>query len=99
MARSRRIPEAVLNGVAAALRVLAHPQRLRLVELLMEGESPVGRLAERAGLPHAAVSQHLSMMKAHRLVASRRDGRRVLYRVEHPNAVGVIQCIRSHRLE
>lgn len=91
-----RIPFETLERVSAALRVLAHPLRLTLVELLESGELPVNQLVEQTGAAPNAVSQHLNMMKAHGLLASRRDGRRVLYRVAAPEAFSVIECIRAH---
>lgn len=93
---STMIPVQTLEAVARALRVLAHPVRLRLVELLLEEEIPVGELADRAGIaPHVA-SQHLNNLRAHGLLAARRDGKNVLYRVVGPEAVNVIECIRRH---
>jgi len=90
------IPLPVLERVSAALRVLAHPHRLKLVELLMKGERPVGELAERMGLAPNAVSQHLNIMKAYGILTSRRRGRSILYHVQNPEARNVIQCIRRY---
>jgi ArsR family transcriptional regulator, zinc-responsive transcriptional repressor len=90
------IPMETLEVVARALRVLAHPVRLKLVELLLDEEVPVGELADRVGIaPHVA-SQHLNNLRAHGLLAARRDGKSVLYRVVGPEAVNVIECIRRH---
>ncbi len=85
-----------LERVSGTLRVLAHPVRLKLVELLMAGEVPVHELAEAIDLAPAAVSQHLNLMKAHGVLTSRREGRLVLYRVVAPEAVTVLGCIRKH---
>lgn len=92
----RLISIETLEKVSGALRILAHPLRLRLVELLERGEVPVNQLAAWTDMAPSAVSQHLSMMKAHGLVSSRRDGRRVFYRVTGPEALVVIACIREH---
>jgi len=94
--KSPRIGAERLEMAARALRVLAHPSRLRIVEILMEGPIPVGELAEEIGLGQAAVSQHLNHMRAHGIVESERDGRQVFYEVVDPNALHVIQCIREH---
>lgn len=88
-----------MESVAAALRVLAHPVRLKLVELLLRHEEvSVGQLAEWVGLAPAATSQHLTTMKAFGLVDSKRDGKIVCYRVTSPEACNVIDCIRNHHL-
>ena len=86
----------VLERVSAALRVLSHPHRLKIVELLLTGEMPVGELADRLGLAPNAVSQHLNMMKAHGLLTCRREGRTILYQADNPDARNIINCIRKY---
>lgn len=86
----------VLEQAAAVLKVLAHPHRLKAIELLMNGRLSVGEIADELGLAPAAVSQHLNHMKAHRILAVERDGRTAYYRVINPNAANVIRCIRKH---
>lgn len=93
---SNSIPEAKLQRAADALRVLAHPQRLRMVEILLESPISVGELAERVDLAPAAVSQHLNNMRAHNLVEARREGRHVYYHVTGPSAITIIDCIRRN---
>ena len=88
------IPMGLLEQCADALRVLAHPHRLKLVELMMGERLSVGELADRTGLAANAVSQHLSQMKAHGILAVKRDGRTAYYRVVNPNAKNLIRCIR-----
>ncbi len=65
----------------ALLKALADPTRLRLVWALSRQELPVSRLAELAGAQVAAVSQHLARLREAGVVASRRDGTRVFYRL------------------
>lgn len=84
--------------MAAALRVLAHPYRLKAVELLMQADRTVGELADLLDIPHNACSQHLNLMRAHGLLTSRRDGSSVYYCVDNPSAVNVIKCIRKHQM-
>lgn len=62
-------------------RMLADPTRLRLLWLLQSGEAPVLELAERAGKPQAAVSQHLAKLRMARLVTTRRQGSQVFYQL------------------
>ena len=51
----------VLERVSAALRVLSHPHRLKIVELLLTGEMPVGELADRLGLAPNAVKKNVEL--------------------------------------
>ena len=92
----KRMPADLLERAAAALRVLAHPQRLRIVEILLERPVPVGKLAEELQAAPAAVSQHLSQMRAHGIVAPRRRGNLVFYEVINPNAVNLIGCLQRN---
>ena len=67
--------------LAEFLRALAHPRRIQILEELRSHERDVASLAKATGLAHSSVSQHLMVLRAHRVVAERRDGRRVCYRL------------------
>jgi DNA-binding transcriptional ArsR family regulator len=64
-----------------ALQVLAEPNRQAILELLREGERPVGELVGELGLSQPAVSKHLRVLKEAGLVEVRADAQRRLYRV------------------
>ncbi len=87
----------LLQRASEGLRVLAHPQRLKLVELLLTKPHSVGELAEVTDMAPAAVSQHLNHMRAHGLVTNRREGRRVFYEVTSPQPITLIECIRRNK--
>ena len=74
----------VSRELAELLGVLAHPHRLRIVEELRGGELDVGALKDLLEISQSGVSQHLALLRAHRLVAERREGRHVFYRLCHP---------------
>lgn len=65
---------------AGLFRVLGHPARVRILELLREGERSVGALQGELGLESGATSQHLSALRRVGLVDSRREGTSVYYR-------------------
>jgi DNA-binding transcriptional ArsR family regulator len=91
------IPMEVLEEAASAMRVLAHPHRLRICELLMHERVPVNEIARHLNIASNAVSQHLNMMKAHGILASERQGKTVYYRVADLRPVWMLQCIRNKR--
>jgi DNA-binding transcriptional ArsR family regulator len=68
-------------STGAVLEVLAEPQRRRILELLRDGERPVGDLVARIALTQPAVSKHLRVLKDAGLVDVRPDGQRRLYRL------------------
>jgi ArsR family transcriptional regulator len=69
---------------AALFRVLGHPARVRILELLRDGERSVGQLQAELELDSGSTSQHLAALRRVGVVESRRDGTSVLYRVEDP---------------
>jgi DNA-binding transcriptional ArsR family regulator len=66
----------------AVFRALADPTRRAIFESLTQGEAMVKDLTARFDVSQPAVSQHLAALKNAGLVSGRREGRRVLYRVE-----------------
>lgn len=71
--------QAVFASLAEIAQALGHSHRLELLEHLGQGERSVEELAARAGLSFANASRHLQILRRAALVATRRDGKRVLY--------------------
>jgi DNA-binding transcriptional ArsR family regulator len=88
-----------LREAAELLRLLGHPVRLRLLECLAEGETVVGDLAEAVGRPAHDVSQHLHRLRAKGVVARRRQGRSVRYRLRDRHVLGILAWIHQRRYE
>jgi DNA-binding transcriptional ArsR family regulator len=84
-----------LEEAAECLRTLAHPHRLRIVELLLRGRFTVGELAQACGLPSAMTSEHLRLMKDRGLLDSRREGRRTFYSIADPNLADIMACVEA----
>jgi DNA-binding transcriptional ArsR family regulator len=82
-----------LGEAAECLRILAHPHRLRMVQMLLQGDFPVGELAEACGLPSAMASEHLRLMQRCGFLTSEKDGRQVFYRVSEPHLKQIMGCI------
>ena len=94
--RTAQFDELDLAAVAECLRIVAHPVRLRLVDLLLAEDLTVGELAERLGAPQPVVSGHLRRLQAHRLLAPVRRGKNVYYHVTAGVLVDLCSCIHSH---
>jgi DNA-binding transcriptional ArsR family regulator len=84
-----------LEGAAECLRTLAHPHRLRMLQMLGQGAYSVGQLAEACGIPSAMASEHLRLMQRCGFLDSRRDGRHVYYEITEPHLAGILRCIES----
>jgi len=70
-----------IHLVAARLRLLGDPARLRILRELLRGECSVLELAERVGLQQPTVSKHLSALRSEGIVARRQEGLHSFYRV------------------
>ena len=84
----------VLERAAQLLRMLAHPHRLKIVEIIdREGAYSVSQIIEKVGLPQPSVSLHLNQMKRMDMLESTRHGREVFYRIKDPRVMSLINCI------
>lgn len=93
----------VSRELAELLKLLAHPDRLRLIEELRLGERDVGGIALALDLPATRISQHLAQLRSHRIVEDRREGRNHYYRLTHPGiAAWIVEALEfvevRHRL-
>jgi DNA-binding transcriptional ArsR family regulator len=68
-------------GPVMILQALAEPNRQAIVELLRDGERPVGELVEQLNLSQPAVSKHLRVLKEAGVVEARVDAQRRVYRI------------------
>lgn len=74
----------VAKELSEIFKLVAHPDRIRLIEELRIAERDVNTLADKLDLPGPRVSQHLALLRAHRLVEERRDGRHHFYHLTQP---------------
>ena len=84
---------------AECLKTLAHPVRLRMVQLLLDGRYTVGELAEDCEIPDNVASEHLRLMQRCGFFTSEREGRRVYYQVAEPHLANIMDCIESRFLQ
>ncbi len=89
------ISDEKLSQAADCLRVMAHPVRLKLVNLLMQGEFSVSELSEMCNCSANQTCEHLRLMKSCGFLSSERDGRRVFYKVISPRLPKLLECISS----
>lgn len=81
---------------AAMLRTLGNEQRLLLLCLLIEhGEMSVGQMQAQVDLSQSALSQHLARMRDDGLVAARREGQSVYYRIDDPRVETLVAALKS----
>ena len=91
----RLFPIESLEEAAGCLRVMAHPVRLRIVDILMQGEFPVNEIAGMCELPPHQACEHLRLLKGHGLLDSTRSGRMVFYKIANPRLPRLLECLKS----
>ena len=80
---------------AAFFKALAHPVRIRILELLAQGELNVQELQEALGLEQPVVSQHLSVLRTSNIVIGRKSGASVRYSVRDPLVADLLAVARQ----
>jgi DNA-binding transcriptional ArsR family regulator len=83
---------------ASVFQVLGEPRRLEILELLRDGERPVGELVEHLGTSQPAVSKHLRILRDAGLVDVRSDAQRRLYRIRPEPLAELDDWLASYRV-
>ena len=88
--------DALRKFKAGIFKVLAHPTRIQIIEVLREGECSVGEILQTIKVEPANLSQHLSVLRLRRLVTTRKEGNQVLYSLSDPLLAEVLQAMRKY---
>jgi len=88
-------PHPVYRLKADFFRLLGHPVRVRVLELLRDGERTVGDLQAALELDSGGTSQHLTAMRRQGILESRKDGAKVYYRVKDPRIFQLLATARE----
>ena len=83
------------ESVSGLLKAIAHPQRLKILCSLSEGERSVSQLETYCGASQSSVSQYLSKMKSEKLLGSRREAQQVFYRIDSPELEKLMRAMQK----
>lgn len=83
----------VAGRASSLLGSLANPDRLMILCTLVQGECNVGELAQRSGIVQPTLSQQLTVLRREELIASRKEGKYVYYRLENSAVLAVMQTL------
>jgi DNA-binding transcriptional ArsR family regulator len=84
-----------LEQAAECLRTLAHPHRLRMIQMMLQGEFTVGELAKACEIPSHMASEHLRLMKDRGLLSIDRRGRKAYYQVSECHLQDIMNCVEA----
>jgi ArsR family transcriptional regulator len=88
-------PQPIHRVKAEFFRVLGHPVRVRVLELLRERERSVGELQAALEIDSSGTSQHLGALRKQGLLDSRKEGTSVYYRVKDPRTFQLLEIARQ----
>ena len=83
----------VFGAVAAYFSILSEPTRLKIVHAICKDERSVNQIVEEVGATQTNVSRHLNLMHRSGVVARRKEGNQVLYRIADPGMVEVFRTV------
>ena len=87
------LPFETLEHAAECLRTIAHPHRLRIIQILLRETCSVGELAKACEIPSHMASEHLRLLKDRGLLSSQRDGRKIFYSINEPALASIMGCV------
>src|SRR6185295_9124434 len=93
--RPKLTPLDALVQAAECLKTLAHPHRLRMVQMLLQGRYTVGELAQACDIPSHMASEHLRLMQRSGFLTSEKVGRKAYYRIAEPHLADILACVEA----
>lgn len=87
------LPDDLVELIARRFRVIGEPVRIRLLDHLRDGEQSVNELANRLDAGQQNVSKHLNVLADAGILAKRRDGNRVYYRIVDDGVLGLCEQV------
>ena len=91
----KNMEEKMFQMHAEVCKSMANPTRLKIMNLLREGEKSVEELRERLKLLKANISQHLGILRQRRIVTTRRGGLNIYYKVANPKMIKACDILRE----
>ena len=82
-----------LSQAAECLKTLAHPHRLRMIQMLLQGRYTVGELADACEIPSHMASEHLRLMQRCGFLENEKEGRKAYYKIVEEHLASIMTCI------
>ena len=89
------VAEDIQVDVARVLKVMGDPNRIKIIELLRDGEHCQCDIIPFIGQSQPTVSRHLNMLEENGILVSRKDGVKVIYRIADPSVLRIVELAAS----
>ena len=93
--RLKLTPLKALAEAAECLKTLAHPHRLRMIQMLLQGRYTVGELAAACEIPSHMASEHLRLMQRCGFLRSEKAGRKAYYQIVETHLASILNCVEA----
>ena len=84
-----------IRQASAAMQAMAHPLRLKILCLVGNQELSVLEIVDAVGTTQSNISQHLGVLRDHKILVARKDANKVFYRIEDPRVLKMISLTRE----
>ena len=84
-----------IERASKALKAMGHPLRLKILCVIGDRELPVMDIVEQVGTSQSNVSQHLDILREKDIIASRREGSRILCKVKNPDLLNLMNAMQQ----
>jgi DNA-binding transcriptional ArsR family regulator len=84
-----------IEQAAQAMKAISHPLRLKILCILSSGEISVQEIVEACGTSQSNISQHLGILRAKKILKSRKEANRVLYRIADDRILSLVSMTRQ----
>ena len=91
--RKTNLSDDAIRQAAGCLRIISHPARLRIIQLLSSGPRTVGEIAEACDIAPNVASTHLKLLERCNLLANTRQGKTISYRITEKHLLDLLRCI------
>ncbi len=95
VSRPKLTPLDALAQAAECLKTLAHPHRLRMVQMLLQGRYAVGELAAACKIPSHMASEHLRLMQRSGFLTNKKEGRKAYYQIVEVHLASIMACVEA----
>lgn len=95
VSRPKLTPLDALAQAAECLKTLAHPHRLRMVQMLLQGRYAVGELAAACEIPSHMASEHLRLMQRSGFLTNKKEGRKAYYQIVEVHLASIMACVEA----
>ena len=96
IARPRKLtPLPAFEQAAECLKTLAHPHRMRMIQMLLRDRYTVGELADACGIASHMASEHLRLMQRCGFLINDKQGRKAYYKIVEPHLAKIMACVEA----